>query len=447
MFTESELRAMADQALNLAVGYETEILLSSAEGALTRFGESRITQNVSQGGGGMSARLLRAGKMGKASTGNLTADGIARCIATAKAAQEVSAVDKDLLPLIEPQTYQSKPNFFDATVEFSPEARADGIAQAVDFFQKEGLEGAGIFSNGGNGFAIANSNSLWAFHRKTNAAFSISAMSQDSSGWCEDTDPDIAKIDISRVAQTAARKALDSRNPSSIEPGAWTVVFEPAAVADFMLFLIWESFNGKAFVESRSPFTGKIGQKVLGDNITIVDDPYHPLTPGIPFDYEGMPRRAVPLIEKGVFKGVVHDRNTGAKASAASTGHALPQPDTNGPIPLNVIISPGESSLDEMISSTGKGVLVTRLHYCNILDPMKVTLTGMTRDGLFLIENGRISKGLKNMRFTESVLHILNNVEALSRQLYKTETFWGGGGTVTPAMKVNDFHFTSQTEN
>ncbi len=447
MLTESELKAIAEQALNLADGYEAEIIISSGESALTRFGENRITQNVSQGGAGMSIRLMRGGKLGKASTGNLTPDGIARCVNTAKCALEVSAVDDELLPLIGPQSYKSKPNFIENTFNFSPEARAEGVIKAISHFKPLELEGAGIFSNGGSATAIANSKGLWAYHTKTSSIFSVSAMSPDSSGWCEENDPDVGKIDIERIARVAAQKALDSRNPSSIEPGAWTVIFEPAAVADFMLFLAWEAFNGKAFVEGRSPFAGKVGEKVVGENITIIDDPYHPLTPGMPFDYEGMPRKSVMLIEKGIFKSPVHDRTTGIKSGVDSTGHALPQPDTNGPIPLNMVISPGDSSLEEMIASTKKGLLVTRLHYCNILDPMKVILTGMTRDGLFLIENGKITKGLKNMRFTESVLHILNNVEALSRQLYRTETFWGGGGSVVPAMKINDFHFTSKTEN
>ena len=171
------------------------------------------------------------------------------------------------------------------------------------------------------------------------------------------------------------------------------------------------------------------------------------MSPGNPFDFEGMPRQRVVMIENGVFKTTVHDRKTGEKTGSGSTGHSLPQPDTYGPMPLNVIMSPGDSSLEEMIASTDKGLLVTRLHYSNMLDPMKMTLTGMTRDGLFMIENGEVTKGVKNMRYTESVLHVLSNVAALSSQLYKTETFWGGGGTVVPAIKVNDFHFTSRTEN
>jgi len=309
------------------------------------------------------------------------------------------------------------------------------------------LQGAGIFSAGYGGGATANSKGVWAYHKSSAAHFSISAMSSDSSGWAQECDPDVTRLDLDRATRTALDKALLGRNPGEIEPGEWTVILEPDAVADFTLFLAWEAFNGKAFIEGRSPFSGKIGQKVVGENITIVDDAFHPMTPGRPFDFEGTPRQRVPLIVNGVFQGTVHDRTTGPKAGLASTGHAMPQPDSNGPMPLNLVYSPGESSLEEMIASTDRGLLVTRLHYCNLVDPMKPSITGMTRDGLFLIERGRLVKGVKNMRFTESIAAILSNVEAMSKQLYKTETFWGGGGTVVPAMKVNGWHFTSKTEN
>jgi len=447
MLNEQELRTLADSALNLTTGYDAELTFITGESALTRFGESRITQNVVQGGAGVAIRLVRGGKMGKASTGALTPDGLARCVASAKAGLEVAAPDPSILPLPTPQTYTPKPGYFPATAEYTPEARADAVVKAMGEFKRENLEGAGIFTTGAGATAIANSKGLWAYHKKTASAFSISAMSSDSSGWAEESDADVTTLDLDKATATAMKKALDGRNPGSIEPGEYTVILEPAAVADFTLFLAWGAMNGKAFNEGRSPFSGKTGVKMVGDNITITDDAYHPMTPGQPFDFEGMPRRKVTMIENGVFRGTVHDRSTGPKAGLSSTGHALPQPDSNGPIPVNMVYTAGGSSLEEMIASTEKGLLVTRLHYCNILDPMKLTITGMTRDGLFLVEKGKVARGVKNMRFTESILSILSNVEALSRQLYKTETFWGGGGTVVPAMKVNGWHFTSKTEN
>lgn len=447
MVEENSLRQLADTALNLTGGYEAELFLSVSEGALTRFGDSVITQNVVQGDAGLSVRLMKNGKMGKASTGNLTENGISRCVAAAKTALEFAAPEKEMLPLISPQTYKPKESFEPGTLSYSPEERADAVARAVNRFRKDDCVGAGIFSTGASALAIANSKGVWAYHRESGSSFSVSAIGKDSSGWAQATDKDAYTLDIDGTAETAARKAVASRHPQPVETGEWTVILEPAAVADAMLYLAWEGFNGKAIVEGRSPFSGKAGQKVVGSNISIVDDAWHPMTPGQPFDYEGMPRQRVKLIENGIFLGGVHDRATGALAGVASTGHALPQPDSSGPLPVNLVIAPGKATLEEMISSTERGLLVTRFHYTNILDPMKMMITGMTRDGLFLIEKGRVVRGVKNMRFTESILAMLANVEMISSDLYKTETFWGGGGTVAPAMKVKGFHFTSATEN
>lgn len=447
MLRQSELKKIADKIHNYASGFDAEVLIGSGDSALTRFSENVITQNVSGSNVGFSIRVVKNGKMGKASTGNLSDEGMKLCVETAKAALEVSEPDTEILPLVEPQEYQEKASYIKDTQEFSPGNRADFVIKAVEACKHEGFQAAGICSNSGECSALANSKGLWAYHKSSNASFSLSVMSENSSGWAEESDVDVNKIDMDKVIKKAIRIARDGQNPESIDPGKYTVILEPAAVADLILFLGWEAFNGLAFSEGRSCFSGKTGKQVAGSNITITDDFTHPLTPGTPFDFEGLPRQKVQIIENGIFRTPVHDRKSALKAGVEPTGHGMPQPDSFGPVPLNLIVSPGTSSLEEMIASTEKGLLVTRLHYCNLLNPTDMMLTGMTRDGLFMVENGKITKGLKNMRFTQSVLEILNNAEALSEKLYKTETFWGGGGTIVPCMKVNDFHFTSSTEN
>ncbi len=447
MLTEKELKTIAEKALSLCGKLDAEVMVSSGDSALTRFSDNIITQNVSAETVGLTIRLIADGKVGKSSTGYLTDDGIRNCIDTAKLVLKVNSPDPVLMPLSGPHTYVDQENFSQNTLDATPEFRADSVVKAIERFKRDNLKGAGIFSSGGSTFYMANSAGMRAFNRSTQASFSISAMTEDSSGWSEAFGPNIDEIDTVKVADIAAQKAILGKNPSEVEPGPWTVVLEPSAVSDFIMFLAWEGFNGLALAEERSCFAGKIGEKVVGDNITFTDDCFHPLSKGITFDFEGFPRQRVPLIEKGVFKGAVHDRRTAKKCNSENTGHALPQPDSFGPVPVNVIVSNGDSSLEKMIASTERGLLVTRLHYCNLLNPMTVLITGMSRDGLFLIENGKVTKGVKNMRFTESVLQALNNVEALSSDLHKTETFWGGGGTVVPAMKIRDFHFTSKTEN
>lgn len=447
MLSEQELKSLADHTLTLTTGYTTELMLTSGDSALTRYGENVITQNVASQTIELSVRLLKQGKMGKASTGNLSPEGIAACVATAKASLEVTEVDDDLLDPPSPQSYEPSKTYAQASADATPELRADGIVGGVGIVRNAGLQAAGIFSNSASAMGIANSNGLWAYHRSSNASFSISAMSGDSSGWAQDEGFDIDQIDPLAVAEIANEKALMGREPVSVEPGEWTVVLEPAAVTDLLMFISWYGFNGLSFCEDRSCFSGKVGQQVVGKNITIRDDCYHPLTGGMTFDFEGMPKKAVTLIENGVFKSTVHDRKTAKRLGVECTGHGMPQPDSFGPVPANLIIEPGDSTIQEMVASTKRGLLVTRLHYVNLLNPMTLTITGMTRDGLFLIEDGKVTKGVKNLRFTESILHALNNVEAISKTLHKTETFWGGGGTAMPSMKLNNFHFTSKTEN
>jgi predicted Zn-dependent protease len=447
MKTESELKLLAEQVLSKVSNFDAEVIISSSDSSLTRFSENVITQNVTGNDNSLSLRLLRDGQMGKARTGNLDEKGMLSCIDAAIASLKVSEPNDNIESMLPLQDYKIKQNYNRETHDMTPEMRAESVVKAVNECKSNNLQAAGIHSNNGSIVAMANTKGLWATHSLSNASFSISAMSDDSSGWAEGSDSNFSNIGYDDITSKAIDIGLRGKNPASIEPGEYTVIFEPAAVADFLLFLGWRALNGLSLAEGRSCFSNRNGEQVVGNNITLTDDAFHEMTPGMPFDYEGSPRHSVALIENGVFRSAVHDRRTAKLVDAENTGHAMPQPDSGGPMPLNMILSPGDSSLEEMISNIDKGLLVTRLHYTNILNPMTMLVTGMTRDGLFMIENGEVTKGLKNMRFTESVLHILNNVEALSQQLHKTETFWGGGGTVAPAIKVNDFHFTSKTEN
>jgi predicted Zn-dependent protease len=221
------------------------------------------------------------------------------------------------------------------------------------------------------------------------------------------------------------------------------VILDPIAAAGLIEHLAYLAFNALPVQEGRSFLSGKIGRRVFGENITIVDDVRDPQTMGIPFDYEGVPRQKVMLIERGIARGVVHDRVTASRARVRSTGHALPQPNTEGPVPLNIVVSSGNSTLEEMIASTETGVLVNQVHYTNVVDPMRITLTGMTRGGTFWIENGKVTHALRNLRFTESLVDVLNRVDGMTRErLYAGDYL----GVVAPGMKVTAFTFTSGTD-
>jgi len=204
-------------------------------------------------------------------------------------------------------------------------------------------------------------------------------------------------------------------------------------------------FNARMHLEGQSLLTGKLGQKVFDDKLTIVDDAYNENLSGIPFDFEGVPRRKVELVKNGILTNLVADRWTAQKMNIEPTGHGLPQPNRWGAIPLNVVIEPGETSLKDMVKSVKNGLLVTHFHYTNVSELTKLTITGMTRDGLFAIENGEIAYPVKNLRFTQSTLDTFNNIIAIGKKQKLVSGFFFGGA-YTPAMLVEKFNFSSATE-
>jgi predicted Zn-dependent protease len=291
---------------------------------------------------------------------------------------------------------------------------------------------------------LANSSGLFAYNDYTSASFSVTVMADDSSGWADSTQPNIHAVHPEVLTSVALEKALAGRRPRALPPGEYDVILEPAAVAELLLFMAWDGFGALPYLEGRSFVSGRLGQKILSEKVMIVDDVYNHQTLGLNFDYEGMPRQRVVLVDGGVAKAVVHDRKTAKEAGTESTGHALPQPNTNGPMPLNLMLAGGDSSVDEMVASTDRGLLITHFHYTNILEPMTLMITGMTRDGVFWVEKGKVRHPVKNFRFTESVVKAFNQVEALGRETVYAHAFWGGG-IVCPAAKIRGFNFSSGT--
>ena len=425
---------------------QTEVIIQNYSKSLTRYANNVITQNVHENEiMEVTIRVIKDGKTARMTTTQVDDDSLKKVLRQAMVLLKNQKKDPKILSLASKQKYQPLDTYVERTAKFSPLKRAQAIRNAVVECTQNNLKGSGIFSNSNTVLAIANSKKLFNYHRATEANFTLTAIGPDSNGWAGETNKDVDRIDTREIAKRAIEKALKSKDPVSLPAGQYTVILEPAAAVEFLLFMAFQGFGALLYQEGRSFLSGKLGKKLMGDNISIVDDVYHPQNLGMPFDFEGLPRQKVSLIENGVAKRVVYDRLTAKKAKKQSTGHALPQPNTHGPLPTNLILMPGDSSLKEMIASTKKGVLVTEFHYTNIIDPMKMTLTGMTRNGTFLIENGTISRGIKNMRFTESVLKALSNVELLSKDLKLCNSFFGGG-FVTPSLKINNFNFSSGTK-
>jgi predicted Zn-dependent protease len=301
---------------------------------------------------------------------------------------------------------------------------------------------AGIYATGESALAILNTNGVCAYHAETMAVFSITALAKDSSGWAKRSSCDAGELNPLETAEMAALKAANSRGPAEIAPGRYTVVLEPSAVLD-LVGQISGDFSATALRDERSFLTGRIGARLFGENISVYDDVYHARQSGTPFDGEGVPRQRVALVENGVVRNVVYSRQAAAHAGAKPTGHGFPVPNEYGEAPTNIVISGGGSPVEEMIASTDRGVLVTRLWYIREVDPYQKIVTGMTRDGTFLIEKGKLTRGLKNFRFNQNLIELLSNVEALSPAVRASgeEMF----DMVVPAMKVRDFNFTEVT--
>jgi len=272
-------------------------------------------------------------------------------------------------------------------------------------------------------------------------------MSDDSSGYASAAGQDVSALDPSDIGRIAVDKALRSKNPTPIEPGSYTVILEEEAVATMMFYLGYLGFGALAVQEGRSFMSGHIGEKVTGDNISIWDDGFDPRGVVRPFDFEGVPKQKVTLIENGIAVNAVYDSATAAREPGKqSTGHGLPAPNTMGPIPINLFMKPGTATKEELIASTERGIWITRFHYVNPVHPVKAILTGMTRDGTFLIENGKVVRPLKNLRFTQSILEAFANAELLSRDLKMVKLGFGNFVSCAPAAKINGFAFTGTTE-
>jgi predicted Zn-dependent protease len=429
----------AARALGVA---DVEAIVAGAFHALTRFANNGIHQNVAERNCHLSVRAVIEGRTARASTNRLDRDGIRRAVEEAVAITRLQEPDPDLLPLPEPAAYPEVNRSDQATAEASPEARAQAVAQAIDAVESAGQIAAGICSTDRNVFALFNSKGVAAYYRETMARFSITAMSRDSSGWAKASACRFAELDPVALAKSAARKASTSSEPRELEPGRYTVILEPPAVLD-LAGQIFGDFSATAIADGRSFLNDRIGKKLFGENITIHDDVGHAGQAGAPFDGEGIPRRGLTLVDRGVVREIAYSRVAAARAGVAATGHGLPLPNEQGESATNIVISGGDTSVEQMIASTGRGILVTRLWYIREVDPYEKICTGMTRDGTFLVEDGEVVCGVRNFRFNQGVMEMLSNVEALGPPLRTSgeEAF----DMVVPAMKVHGFNFTEVT--
>ena len=448
MIGEKEFREILARVFGLCKADEVEVSLGGGRECLTRFGENVITQNVAEERYELRVRVRDGRKMGLARTNDFAQESLARCVAEAEGLASFQE-ESDRVIDFHAGGERSEDGAWDAAcAQTSAMTRAGWVKTAVDVAAAQGIEVGGIAltSEGSIGdygeiepFAVANSTGLYRFGRKTRAILEVSAQKGDGAGRSRILARSSAEIDAEKVARDACRRALESQNPAPIVPGPMTVVFEAEAVRDLFSFLCYIGLNGLAVAEKRSPLWDKLGEKVFGENITLLDDPGHPGLFGLGFDGEGVDTRKVSIIEKGVLKGFYHDRLSAHMTGQEATGHGLPAPNNWGAFPRFPVLAGDSGGTAELIAGVETGVFVTRLWYTNVVDPQRMVVTGMTRDGTYRIEGGKLAGPVTNLRFNQSLLDLFNNVSGLGAGE-------GLGDIVLPALRVEAFNFSSGTD-
>ncbi len=446
MITQRQCRKILDTAVqhgrSRADGVEVHVM--SSDVATSRFANNGMTQNQSPMRTEVSVRVLVEGRQARLSTDDITPAGIRGLVDNAVKAAGLLEKDPQLQPLYTTGTEElQQVNRFDPkTARFGPLDRAAAINSIIEQARARNLNASGVYVTGTNVLAIGNSAGLFRFYRETEAECSVTMTGEDSSGWAKAHAPSVKMVDARALGQSAADKAIASARPIDLDPGRYTVILEPSAVLDLLGYL-WHDFTGTSHTDKLSCFLDKVGQKLLGDNVTVYDDVRHRLQSGAPFDGEGVPRQTLTLVDSGVIKHLVHGRRNARLSGVHPTGHGLMEPSTIGEYPGNIVVSGGTTSLEDMIKSTDRGILLTRVWYVREVDPTTKIITGMTRDGTFLVEDGKIKCGIRNFRFNQSIIEMLNNVMALGPSVRAAGE--EALPAVVPAMKVANFNFSSAT--
>jgi PmbA protein len=446
--TRDVVDEMLDQALRMSTAGAAEALYLAGDSALTRFATNQIHQNVREHDAMLQVRLIDGDRVGVARTNRLDDAGISDVVARADAIARRSAPNPRAAVLPEPdgRDYDPELGWVDATADTDPAHRAAGARAVIAAGEAGGFQVSGSFATSTMTTAVANSRGIRVRHRGTRASLLTVMMdgfaSGAASGYANAASADVRDIDPEALGAEAARKANDMRGAEAAEPGDYEVILEEYAVAGLLEYLSYIGFSGLAHEEGRSFM--ELGSKLMSDDITIWDDGSDPAGIPSPVDYEGVVRRRVDLVERGVAQAVVHDAATGARAGTGSTGHGLPAPNLTGPMALNLFMAPGSSPRDALMAGVDRGVWVTRFHYINPVHPKKAILTGMTKDGTFLIEGGRITRPLLNFRFTQSIPDAFSDVRGVSDS---TKLLAGefAGVTRVPALHLGAFKFTGVT--
>lgn len=441
--SREECQAITRRVLSFSSADECRVSVNSGMRQNSRFAVNQISTAGDNYNVSVNIRSVIGRKVANVSVNRLDDASLKAAVENSERIARLAPDDNELMPELGPQTYVDPVVWSDATASLEPAARAEAVRAITEPARRAGLISTGYLEAQAGAFAIANNKGLFAYARSTGTAFTTTVRTEDGtgSGWAGASDNDFRRIDPAALAERAIEKARRSANPVGVEPGRYTVVLEPTAVAN-LVQLISGALNARNADEGRSFFSkagggNKIGEKVVDERVTLVSDPLDPRVPANTFGGDGLPNRPVTWIENGVVKNLAYDRFWAQRSSTEpmSTGGTL-------------AMAGGTASVDEMIASTERGILVTRLWYIRGVDPRTILFTGLTRDGTFLIENGRVSRPIKNMRWNESPIFMLNNLEMMGRPERVSASESGGPGQaiMVPPLKVRDFNFTSTSD-
>ena len=425
---------------------QTEIVLLTEDSSLTRFTQSHVHQHVAERNGILVLRVVLGKRIAVATTNTLTLSSMKKSLQNAISLAKVQHPNDEFVSLPGPRPIPEVNTFSKGINTLTPNKKVKMIKKIFGLVKGKGLKASGAFSNGEVELAAVNSLGVEAYQRYSDLFLNLIAENEKNSGYASFVSRNVDQLDIEHLMGEAIEK-VSREEPIPIEPGEYEVILEPYAVSELLSFLGYLGFHALAVQENRSFFCNEFGKKMVDEKVTIYDDGLDPSGLQVPFDFEGVPKQKVTFFQRGVAKEVTYDSLTAGREKKSSTGHGLIAPNTAGPVPINLAMEDGKSSLEEMIRSVRKGIYVTRFHYTNVVEPMKAVITGMTRDGTFLIEEGEIKRPIKNLRFTESVLKALSQVTAISkeRRICSEGTVYSRRfvtGTVVPAIKIDGFNFS-----
>jgi len=446
MIEEKDARELCESILLRCKGNPVEITLQYIDSALTRFANNIIHQNVAERDGEVTLRYMIGKQIGTASTNRMDKAGLDELVVRAKSNAKTSPEDPNYPGLPEPVAYQRVAAWDATTADYSPEKRARAVGTVCQLAVEKGLNASGAFTTGSDVLMVANSQGVFTYHTRSYADFQTVVMSDDSSGRSQESAWNVDDLNVEGLGKEAIETAVCGRHPRKIDPGEYTVILEHYATEDLINSLNFYGMGAMALQEGRSWMNDRLGKQVMSRNVSIWDDGLDTNGSPLPFDFEGVPKQRVDIVKQGVVMGPVYDRYSGAKMGKPSTGHATPIVFRGfGPLALNLFMAPGDVTVQEMIASTKSGLYINRFWYTRLVHPRECAMTGMTRDGVFKIEDGEVAYPVKNLRFTMPYVQALANVEAVGKASHLLVSEFGGICVRVPGLKIKDFNFTGST--